>query len=81
MKVTFRLFAILRDRAGVSELAVDLPENASVSAARDALLHLHPELADLLKRVAFAVNQSYCPAEAELHEGDEVAFIPPVSGG
>jgi molybdopterin converting factor subunit 1 len=81
MTITIRLFAIARERAGVSELTLDLPPCATVSTARDALLQKHPSLSDLLSRVAFAVNREYAPMDRELHDGDEVAVIPPVSGG
>jgi len=81
MTITLRLFAILRERAGVSQMTLDLPVGATVAGARDALIQLHPSLANLVGRVAFAVNQSYAPINTELHEGDEVGVIPPVSGG
>ena len=81
MTIFIRLFAILRDRAGVSALIVTLPEPSAAAAARAAVLEQHPELADLLPQVAVAVNQSYAADDTALHDGDEVAFIPPVSGG
>ena len=81
MTITIRLFAILRERAGDSELSVNLPTGATVADARDALLQKYSELSGLLSRVAYAVNRSYAPAGRVLDEGDEVAFIPPVSGG
>ena len=81
MKITLRLFAILRERAGVSELTLELPSDATVAAAKDVLLEQHPSLEGLLVRTAYAVNRNYTPIETQLHEGDEVALIPPVSGG
>ncbi|HET6246434.1 MAG TPA: molybdopterin converting factor subunit 1 [Tepidisphaeraceae bacterium] len=81
MKITLRLFAILRERTGVGEITVDLPASATVATARDAFLQQYPDRASLIARVAFAVNHSYAPLDTELHEGDEVAIIPPVSGG
>ncbi|HWE03738.1 MAG TPA: molybdopterin converting factor subunit 1 [Tepidisphaeraceae bacterium] len=81
MKITIRLFAILRERAGISSMALDLPADATVAAAKAALLRQYPQLGDLMSRTAFAVNQAYAPADAELNDGDEVAFLPPVSGG
>ena len=76
MVVTIRLFAMLRERAGASEIELDLPEGARV---RDALDRLD-DLAGGLPLV-MAVNRDYADAEAELRPGDELALIPPVSGG
>ena len=81
LRITVRLFALLRDRAGVAELPLDVPAGATVKLAAERLKTLHPSLADLLPRVAYAVNRSYVPAGTELHDGDELAIIPPVSGG
>jgi molybdopterin synthase catalytic subunit len=76
MEVTVRLFAMLRERAGASEVTVDLPEGARV---RDALAALGG-LADGLPLV-MAVNREYAADDAPLAPGDELALIPPVSGG
>jgi molybdopterin converting factor subunit 1 len=81
MRVRVKLFAIVRDRAGTAELSLDLPDDATVSAASDALSARVPAVADFLKRSAFAVNQNYVGHDAALHDGDELAVIPPVSGG
>jgi molybdopterin converting factor subunit 1 len=74
--VTIRLFAMLRERAGASEIELELPEGARV---RDALDRLD-DLAGGLPLV-MAVNRDYVDSEAELRAGDELALIPPVSGG
>jgi MoaE-MoaD fusion protein len=76
VQVTIRLFAILRERAGASEIELDLPEGARV---RDALARLD-DLAGGLPLV-MAINRDYADAEAPLRAGDELALIPPVSGG
>lgn len=76
MEVTVRLFAMLRERAGASEVTVDLPDGARVSDALDAL----GGLADGLPLV-MAVNRDYADADRPLQPGDELALIPPVSGG
>lgn len=81
MQVTVRLFAILRDRAGVSEFALPLGDRATVAAAESALLERYPSLQEFLPRSAFAVNREYAPRSAALNDGDELAIIPPVSGG
>ena len=81
MTITVKLFAILRERAQATELSLDLPPSATVAAAREALAARVPALRDYLPRVAWAVNREYAPIETELTEGDELAVIPPVSGG
>jgi molybdopterin synthase catalytic subunit len=76
VKVRVRLFAALRERAGKGELEVELPEGAVVGDVWPAL-SLDGEPPGLL----FARNREYSEREAPLEEGDEVAVIPPVSGG
>jgi molybdopterin converting factor subunit 1 len=76
MEVTVRLFAMLRERAGAGEVTLELPEGARVE---DALAQLGG-LADGLPLV-MAVNREYAPADQVLDPGDELALIPPVSGG
>jgi molybdopterin synthase catalytic subunit/molybdopterin converting factor small subunit len=76
MEVTVRLFAMLRERAGVSELMLDLPEGARVSDALDSLEGLAEGIP-----LVMAVNREYADAGRVLDPGDELALIPPVSGG
>ena len=76
VKVRVRLFAQLRERAGRSELELDLPEGARV---RDALAAVGDLAAGL--PVVMAVNREYAAEDAVLAAGDELALIPPVSGG
>jgi molybdopterin synthase catalytic subunit len=81
MQIRVLLFAILRDDAGTGELHFDLPNGSTVAAVGEGLVQRYPQLAKHLPRVAYAVNQAYVKAGAELKNGDEVALIPPVSGG
>ena len=76
MRVTVRLFAGLRERAGFGERALELAEGARVADIWPAL-----ELGDEPAGLLYALNRSYAPAEQALADGDEVALIPPVSGG
>lgn len=76
MHVHVRLFAGLRERAGREVVELELADDALVG---DALARLD-ELVDGVP-VVMAVNQEYAGADTELHPGDEVALIPPVSGG
>ena len=77
-----RLFAILRERAGRDSIEVDLAEGATVADAMKALSEL-PALAGILDRVsvAMAVNREYATADTRLCAHDELALIPPISGG
>jgi molybdopterin synthase catalytic subunit len=81
MRVTVRLFAILRDTAGTDHLSIELADGASVSRAMEQVGERLPSLASWLPRVAPAVNREYAARDATLHDGDELALIPPVSGG
>ena len=76
MQVTVRLFAQLRERAGSQELLIELPDGARV---RDALAELEGLAGDL--PVVMAVNREYADGDSPLAPGDELALIPPVSGG
>ncbi|MDE2860372.1 MAG: molybdopterin converting factor subunit 1 [Chloroflexota bacterium] len=80
MRVAVRFFAMYRERAGVSHTEVELPEGSSPA---QLLVHLRSEFPSLPAEapVLIAVNSEYVSDEAVLQDGDEVAFIPPVSGG
>ena len=81
MTIRVRLFAVLRDRAGASEVSLELPEGATVVGAKEALLERLPSLRDHVDRCGFALNFNYVRTDAPLNNGDELALIPPVSGG
>src|SRR3954470_12558709 len=76
MRVTVRLFAALRERAGRGELELELPEGACVADALARVEHLAPGVPLVL-----AVNREYASPDAPLAAGDELAVVPPVSGG
>jgi len=76
-----RLFASLRDAAGSPEARLELAEGGTAEAAWQALVDSHPALAPRRASLAVAVNRAYAGFESALQDGDEVAFIPPVSGG
>lgn len=82
MIVTVRLFAMLRERAGSDSIEVELDDGATVAEAL-AMLAERPDLGDLLGRmpVAMAVNRDYAGPGTLLTAGDELALVPPVSGG
>jgi molybdopterin converting factor subunit 1 len=81
MKVKVKLFAILRERAGVAEITKELQNGSTVADLWNNLQQDYPKLAVPGIRLLYAVNQNYVSPEHELRESDEVVFIPPVSGG
>ena len=81
MQVRVRLFASLREAAGRPEVELDLPIGASAEDAWQALARTCPPLVARRANLAASVNHRYAPFETVLDEGDEVVFIPPVSGG
>ena len=76
-----RLFAALREALGRSEVDMDLPEGATAEDAWGRLATEAPALAGRRKALSASVNRRYAAFETPLHDGDEVVFIPPVSGG
>ena len=81
VRVRARLFAIQRELVGAREVALELSEGATIEDAWAALVDLHPGLAPGRSAVRFARNAEYADAHMVLEDGDELAIIPPVSGG
>ena len=81
MTVTVKLFAILRDQAGVGEIPLELEPGATVANALHVLSQQRPEMVKTLSRAAKAVNLSNANDQTVLRDGDELALLPPVSGG
>ena len=82
MTVQIRLFAILRERAGREAIELELDDGATVSDVLRTLRE-HGPLSDLIGNlpVLMAVNRDYATPGTPLHHDDELALIPPVSGG
>src|SRR5664279_4262423 len=81
MKIAVLLFGVLKDMTGCSGETLQLPDNAR---AQDVLLYYArtaPNFEAMVPILAIAVNQEYSGADRRLQEGDEVALLPPVSGG
>ena len=81
MLVTIRLFARLRELAGRSELRRELPDESTVRTAWESTIEEFPDLAAYERSLSAAVNADYARFTTKLTDGDEVAFLPPVSGG
>jgi len=81
MIIHLRFFASLRERLKTAALDRELPAGATAADAWAALCRDHPELEPLSASVSFAVNREYVERGHVLRDGDELALIPPVSGG
>jgi molybdopterin converting factor subunit 1 len=80
MTITIKFFALGRELVGTNALTLDLPEKTSVHDALERLQTEHPKLAQLPSFLV-ALNTEYAERSATLTNGDELAIIPPVSGG
>ena len=80
MNVRVRLFASAREAAGVGHLSLELPNGHAVRDAIAAITTLHPQVGDI-RQMVIAKNREYVGLEEPLADGDELALIPPVSGG
>ena len=81
MKLQVQIFGALAQRIGTGVVEVSLPTDATVAMLLDVLAQQHEPIAVMRDRLAVAVNLDYARVGDVLHEGDEVALIPPVSGG
>ncbi len=81
MRVTVRLFARLRDITGASELARDVAPGATIGDVWRQLAGEFPELASYERSLSSAINADYARMDQVIGDGDEIAFLPPVSGG
>jgi molybdopterin converting factor subunit 1 len=81
MKVRIKFFAILRERAGAAEVSKDIADGTTVADLWRQLQKDYPKLDVPGIRLLYAVNQNYVGLDHKLSDGDEVVFIPPVSGG
>jgi molybdopterin converting factor subunit 1 len=81
MRVTIRLFGRLHDLAGASVLEREVEAPATAAGVWQALVAETPAIAPYAQSVSVAVNDDFARMAASLKEGDEVAFLPPVSGG
>lgn len=82
MQVQVLFFAVARDRAGVGEATIALPEGATLKDAQAEILRGFPAIESILPYVRFAVDEAFVSDEGHpLRDGGTVAIIPPVAGG
>lgn len=81
MKVRVLFFASLREHAGVREIELTLESGHTAGDLWETLVNRFPAIEPIGASVSFAVNREYAERSQRLSDGDEVALIPPVSGG
>jgi molybdopterin converting factor subunit 1 len=81
VRVTVKLFARLRDIARAEELTRDMPAGATIGNVWRELAAEFPALTEYERSISTAVNLDYARMNTEVQDGDEIAFLPPVSGG
>jgi molybdopterin converting factor subunit 1 len=81
MRVTVRVFARLRDIVGTPEMSREVASGATIHAVWQQLVGEYPGLAAYERSISTALNADYARMEHIVRDGDEVAFLPPVSGG
>jgi molybdopterin converting factor subunit 1 len=81
MRVNVRLFARLRDIAGAAELTRQVAPGATIGTVWSDLAREFPEMAPYQRSISAALNLDYTRMDRVVTDGDEIAFLPPVSGG
>ena len=81
MKVKLLFFASLKDIAGRRELEMELDDASTLQQVTEKLASLYPEIGLMQNSVRIAINQEFADEDSSLNNGDEIAFLPPMSGG
>ena len=81
MNISVQLFAVAKDLTGCESLTLEVPDGVTVAHLREHLLTRFPALEPVAASLQFAVDQEYANGTTPLFAGQEVAIIPPVSGG
>jgi molybdopterin converting factor subunit 1 len=81
VRIRVLFFGVLRDIVGLREDSVEIPDGGRLGSVFEHYAGRFPRLRDMSSSLVLALNQSFSEASAPLSEGDEVAFLPPVSGG
>ena len=81
MRIKVKLFASFRDIVGTKEEDITLPEGSTVQQLLERYIGLFPQMAKFREHIILSVNKDYGAPGRVLKDGDEVSFLPPVSGG
>jgi molybdopterin converting factor subunit 1 len=81
MAVTVRFFAILRETLGIDSLRLDIEKQQTVAEVLGEIKKQYPQLEKFEPVLSYAVNDEYAKLDVKLKDGDELALLPPISGG
>lgn len=81
MNVKVKFFASYKEAIGIEQVDIGLEEGADVSSLLEVIKEKHPKLGELTETLVISVNWEYATYDTKLKDGDEVALLPPVSGG
>lgn len=81
MQIMVKLFALMREKAGTDTIALEVPAGANLTQALATLVRHYPVLEPYIDKTRCALQMDFVGPETSLAEGDELALIPPVSGG
>src|SRR5690348_7637407 len=81
MRVRVLFFGMLKDYVGRSGEECEFPDGADLAAIFDSYAHRYPRLGEMAKSIVIARNREFARLSTRVENGDEVAFLPPVSGG
>jgi molybdopterin converting factor subunit 1 len=81
MRVTVLLFARLREMAGQSSIECEVPDGATIADVWHAVAGRYPAIVPFATAVSCARNEDFARMTSPVHDHDEIAFLPPVSGG
>ncbi len=81
MQITVKLFALMREKAGTDSVVLEVPADAKLNQVITALVRHYPMLEPYMANTRYALHMDFVDLETNLAEGDELALIPPVSGG
>jgi molybdopterin synthase catalytic subunit len=81
MQITVKLFALMREKAGTDTISLEVPAGVAVTQALAALVRQYPMLEPYMANTRLSLHMDFVDPDTTLAEGDELALIPPVSGG
>ena len=81
ISITLKLFAVYQDALGAPDVVMELPAEITVGELCDLICTQYPELKQWQRLTRFGINLQFVKADTPLNDGDEIVFIPPVSGG
>ncbi|MHA2136189.1 MAG: molybdopterin converting factor subunit 1 [Candidatus Thorarchaeota archaeon] len=81
MKIKVKFFASYKEAVGRDEMDLEMKDESNVSQLLEAVKELHPTIGELIEPLIVSVNKEYAEFDKVLKDGDEVALLPPVSGG